>query len=1037
MVDGLVQPLNIFILGLGTGFLMPLLYRVSKRLPALAFWAALTGIAAISGICLWRILGGAPTFEIETAGIGPPLAISLRFGLAEGFFAFCVNVALLLGAVHLWSRLRESYVVQLLYLILVLGINGMIMTRDLFNLFVFLEIVSIATYGLFGLGRTPASLSAAFKYIMATVLASSFFLLGAALLYHATGTLGIDEMIVRRDQIAGPVGLTALVLVLACLIIELKPYPANGWGLDVYETAPAGVAALVSVGVSAGVFFAIFKLLPLFGAHLTLIAISAAVTFLLSNLIGLRQTNVQRMLGCSSIAQMALLLMALALLAGRGDEAVLPLVVGGLFFNHLFAKAGLFWLAGVVDRARIRDWDAPSARPYFVFVFVALLVAIAGLPPFPGFWAKWALVLRLAENGGQVWIAIVLVGSLLEAAYLFQWFSRATGARQRQSGAAVSQPQLLPSFACVTMLAIGGLLAAGLSGAASAWLFSPLAAGAALLAVDALPGRVKCTLTLIVVLVAGLWLLQDTGGINRLFAVLLLAGGLVLASAALYRDDRRPGYYPLMAVQLLSMIALLRASTSLEFFFSWEMVTLSSAFMLALTPQARSVVVQFLLFSLSSAFLLLAGLAMVAAETGTTNLSALFSVGPGAAPAFVLVALGCMVKIGVIGAHVWLPGAYARADDDLSAMLSAVTGKVAVFGLFMATYLAVRSEIDLELAQVVGWLGMLTTAIGALLALQQADMKRMLAYSSLSQTGYIVTAIALMSHLGWVTALYLVANHMMVKGILFLTAAAVIERTGLRRLEALGGLGGRMPLTFAVSLVALVSMSGLPPLAGFGGKWLLLSAMMEKGWYGPLVLGALATLFGLLYMGRFGYALFLAPRNPGEKPGENDVREAPAALLVPQFVLVAGILFLSFFPKLIMEPISAAIDPHFASTLVWEGMSLDLIYGSWSPVRAMTGAVVVAFVGLAVMWLFYRRKQGDGSGQRPARFLPFYRALLAPVFGAYAERFWGAVSGAVGQAGGIARRVYTGNGQTYALHVLAYFLVLYFFVVAIPLWRGG
>ncbi len=1029
MVEGLLQPLNIFLLGLGGGFLIPLLHRLSKRLPAMAFWVSLAGMTLVSGVCLWRLLGGADAFEIRTAGTAPPLAISLRLGVAEGFFAFCVNLAALLGAWQLWHRLRDSYTFLLLFLILVMGINGMIMTRDLFNLFVFLEIVSIGTYGLFGLGQTPAAVAGAFKYIMATVLASSFLLLGAALLYHVTGTLSIDEMVMRRDLIAGSVGLTALVLVLSCLIVELKPFPANGWGLDVYETAPAGVAALVSVGVSAGVFFALFKLMPLFAAHLTLIASSAAVTFLLSNLVGLRQTNVQRMLGCSSIAQMALLVLALALLLRQGADDALALVVGGLFFNHLFAKAGLFWLAGAVRRERIRDWNVLSAGPAFLLVFCCLLVAIAGLPPFPGFWAKWELVLRLARAGGYAWIAVVLTGSLLEAAYLFRWFGRAIKAGRRDTGGPLSHGRLFPAAACVALLVMGGVVAASAAGITSPWVYAPLAAGGLLVAAEGLPGRAKCGLMLLAVAVLGIWMAQGTGGINGLFATLLLSGGLVIAAAGLYRRDARPGYYPLMAVLLLSIVALLRASTSLEFFFAWELVTLASFFMLALAPAARGVVLQYLLFSLASAFVLLVGLAVAASATGTTSLSSFLAAGPVAAPAFVLIALGCMVKIGVIGVHVWLPAAYARADDDFSAMLSAVVGKVAVFGLFMAAYLAARAEAGLELARIVGWIGMLTTVIAALLALQQADMKRMLAYSSLSQTGYIVTAVALISHLGWVTALYLVANHLMVKGILFLAAAAVIERTGLRRLEACGGLARRMPLTFSVAVIALVSMSGLPPLAGFGGKWLLLSAMMERGWYGPLALGILATLVGLLYMVRFGHAVFLGP----PKPEHGAVREAPAALLVPQFVLVAGILLLSFFPKLFMDPVSAAIDPQFASTLVWQGMSLELIYAYWNPARAMAGAVGLALVGAVVLWLSYRIGRRPSQSGGLARFFRYYRPLLAPVLASHAERFWDAVSVALGAAAGAARRVYGGNGQTYAMQVLAYVLVLYFFVVAYPL----
>ena len=306
-------------------------------------------------------------------------------------------------------------------------------------------------------------------------------------------------------------------------------------------------------------------------------------------------------------------------------------------------------------------------------------------------------------------------------------------------------------------------------------------------------------------------------------------------------------------------------------------------------------------------------------------------------------------------------GAYAEAEDDVSAMLSAVVSKVPVFGLMVGTYAAILSEADLSLAHVLGWIGMLTALAGAMLAVQQDDVKRMLAYSSMSQLGYIVTAIALMSHLGWVTALYLTANHLMTKGILFLVAAAIILRTGARTFADLGGLARPMPFTFAAAAIAIVAMSGLPPLAGFGGKWLLLSAMMEKGWYVPIAMGLLATFVGFLYMARFIQAIFLDP----PKTARGKIAEAPAALLVSQYLLILGILVMSFFPKLLIVPISEAIDPYFASTLVWDGMSLEMIYGYWNPVPVMSAAVAVSALLFAVLWLL-RRKSGEAANSQKA-----------------------------------------------------------------------
>lgn len=1022
MVEALLLPLNIFLLGLGGGFLIPLLYKIAKPLPAIAFVVALVGMAAISGLNLWALHHGQPTMEVLTAGNMPPFSINLRFGLWEGVFAFSVNIAALLGAWQLWPRLRDSYAALLLYLILVMGINGMVMTRDLFNLFVFLEIVSIATYGLLGLDRGPAALAASFKYIMATVLASSFFLLGSVLLYHVTGTLNIDEMIARRDLIAGPIGLTALLLVLACLVIELKPFPANGWGLDVYETAPSGVAALVSGGVSAGVFFALIKLLPLFENQLGIIAISGGVSFLFSNLIGLKQTNVQRMLGYSSIAQMGLLMLALALLHRLGAEASLPLVIGGLFVNHLFAKAGLFWLAGAIERSEVSGWSAIAGRPLVLLVLAMLLVAIAGLPPFPGFWAKWELVMQLSRGQQYVWIVVILVGSLLEATYMFGWFKQATRAMPNETPVRPTLRALVPATVSVVVLVASGYFAASIAGAASLWLFAPLCVGGLLYGLDWLPGRVKCTLMLLAVLIVGAWIIGDLTGLSRLFAVLLLTGGLVVASAALYRSDARPGYFPLMAVLLLSIAALLRSSTSLEFFFSWELITLSSYFLIAQGRNAHPHALPFLLFSLVSAFSLLAGFALATAANGTTDLAAFGSTsGPVAEAAFVFLALGFLIKAGAIGAHVWLPGAYAEADDDLSAMLSSVVSKVAIFGLFIVTYLAIRSETGLELAHLMGWIGLLTTVAGAVMALQQNDVKRLLAYSSMSQLGYIITAIALMSHLGWVTALYLVANHLMVKGILYLAVAGVILRTGTRLLEANGGLARKMPLTFATVVIALVSMSGLPPLAGFGGKWLLLSAMVDKGWYGLAATGVLATFIGFLYIFRLAYSVFLGPA----KPVHGGVREAPLQLLLPQFVLVVAILALSFLPKLFMEPVSQAIDPYFASTLVWQGMSLETIYGYWNPVPVMLASSAAAALLFALSWLFYRTRRGSAAPLGVAPFYRFCQSALAPVAMPLADGFWNGLSRLAVETGGFVRKLYTGNGQTYLLYVLYYVIAIY------------
>ena len=1021
MVASLLHPLNIYIVGLGVGFLIPLFYRFGKPWAGVVFVAALTAMIIISGYTLLYLLQGGAPIEILTAGAKPPFAINLRIGLAESIFVFGVNLIAIIGACYF---VRENYGVLLLQLLLVMGIQGMVMTRDLFNLFVFLEIVSIATYGLLSLQTTPAALSATFKYLMVTVLASTFFLIGTMFLYAVTGMLNIDDLITNRGAIAGPIGFAGLMFLLACLLLELKPFPANGWALDVYETARGNVAAMISGGVSAGIFFALLKLLPLFDDQLEIIAGLSAVTFILSNLIGLQQTKAQRLLGYSSVGQMALLTIAAALLYRLDAEEAVFLVIGGLFLNHLFAKVGLFWLAGYVGRERLRDWSVLAGRRGGIFLFGILIVAISGLPPFPGFWAKWQLIMALAEGKLFVWIAIVLVGSLLEAAYMFRWFGLALHPAE-----VVQRPanpvSLLPIFAMAVLLVASGYFTAELAGLDVLWVYIPLVAGLAMYLLTWLPSRVQCLATILLVLVAGNWIISGLPGLPFLFAVLLLAGALVISIACFNRAGQHSGFFPVLAVMLLSLPALPRASTSLEFFFIWELITLSSFFLVLRRREAAPHALKYLLFSLAAAFFLLGGFAVLQAQSGNISLSMLRATGPDSGSIFVLLTVGLLIKAGAVGVHVWLPSTYAEADDDVSALLSAVISKVAMFGLLVGAYIAARSEVGLNLAHVLGWIGMLTTLAGALMATYQDDIKRMLAYSSMSQLGYIVAAIALLSHLGWVTALYLVANHLLVKGILFLVAAAIILRTGRRLFSELGGLARVMPFTFAAAAIAIVAMSGLPPLAGFGGKWLLLTAMMEKGWYGPAVMTLLATFVGFLYMAHFIRAIFF-----GAPVRHQRTKESPIALLIPLYLLVAGIMVMSFFPKLLIAPVSEAIDPQFASTLVWEGMSLEMIYGYWNPVPTMVFAVAISAILFGLFWLARRAGwandiQSSRDDAKPAGMYDFFKAVFAALTPPLANGFWGGLTIGTAAFAERTRMIYTGNAQTYAMYALYYFLVLY------------
>jgi formate hydrogenlyase subunit 3/multisubunit Na+/H+ antiporter MnhD subunit len=1036
----LLQPLGIYVIALGIGFLIPLFDRAHRGSAILVFLAALACMAAIAAVNLLAIINGAPAIDIETAGIAPPFSINLRFGLFEGGVVLAVNSVALLAAWHFLPALKQHASALLLYLILVMGINGMVMTRDLFNLFIFIEITSIATYALIGMERSGSVLAAGFKYIIATAMASAFFLLGTIFIYYQTGTLNIDDMIAHRDLISGPIGLVATLFVLTSLLIELKPYPANGWGLDVYETAHSGIASLISVGVSAGVLFAVYKLLPLMDAYLPSIALIGGATFLFSSFIGLKQDNAKRLLGYSSIGQMGLLTLALALLQQLdATTAQLALVIGGLFVNHLLAKAGLFWLAGVVNRSAIRDWSTIAKRPDLLLLLGIMMAALIGLPPFPGFWAKWELVMLLGAGEQYAWIALILIGSLLEAAYLFRWFSLARQSDETQAAASVGFWQTAPvAIAAVLLFGIGYGIATTMNFATTA-MFLPLLAGLALWLIDGLHGRLKDLPMLVIVAAGGYWLTNDLEGINRLFSYLLIGGGLLVSVAAMYRSDDRRGFYPLLAVLLLSLATLLRTQTSLEFFFGWELMTLSSYLLLTLGRDGIMPGLRYLLFSLGSAYFILAGFAVAWAATGSIQLADLGNSGNAAGVVFSLLAAGFVIKMGGFGVHVWLPDAYAEADDDFTAIMSAVVSKAAIFGLLMvAAQLGVRSDIGLDPAYVLGWIGILTATFGALMAVFQEDIKRLVAYSSMGQLGYIVAGIALMNHFGWVTALYLTVNHFLFKGILFLSVAGIVLRTNERLMYKMGGLIKNMPFTFVFTMIAIIAMSGVPPLTGFGGKWLLFNALMEKGWYWIAALAFFSSAVAFLYMFRLLQTVFLGQR----KLEHAKLREAPAILLVPQVVMIAIIMVVSAYPKLLLDPLSAAVAPWLDGALVWDGLALQTHFGYWNAPMIMAvvaGVWMVPLVFLLLISLTLKIQKVEQfnivyAAERPHRpedthfayhFFAHYDRAIGFLVRPRATAFWNTAVEWSYSIGASLRIFYNGNGQTYALFILMYFVAMF------------
>jgi multicomponent Na+:H+ antiporter subunit D len=261
---------------------------------------------------------------------------------------------------------------------------------------------------------------------------------------------------------------------------------------------------------------------------------------------------------------------------------------------------------------------------------------------------------------------------------------------------------------------------------------------------------------------------------------------------------------------------------------------------------------------------------------------------------------GLSVKAGLVPFHGWLPDAYSAAPPAVSVLLAGIVTKTTgVYSLIRLSSEVFGFAYRLDLVLIV--LGLLSILVGALAALGQKDMKRMLAYSSLSQVGYIVLGLGAGSPLGIAAACFHLFNHSVFKTQLFVNAAAVERQTGTRNLDEMGALSREMPVTSWTSVVAFLSAAGVPPLAGFWSKLLIIIAVWQAGQAPAAVIATLASLLTLAYFLVLQRKAFFGKSSERKEP----LREAPLWLTAPALALAlislaVGILFPLIFDSIIL-----------------------------------------------------------------------------------------------------------------------------------------
>ncbi len=351
-------------------------------------------------------------------------------------------------------------------------------------------------------------------------------------------------------------------------------------------------------------------------------------------------------------------------------------------------------------------------------------------------------------------------------------------------------------------------------------------------------------------------------------------------------------FYTVALLALAGMLGIAATGDIFNLYVFLEMSSLASYALVAMGIDRRATRAAFdyLILGTIGATFILIGIGLAYMMTGTLNMADMAERIPhvrDAAPvqaalAFILVGAG--IKFAIFPAHMWMPNAYAYAPSLVSAFFGATATKIGAYILirFVCSVFGVDFSFD---TMKIGWilvpLGLAGAVYGSVVAIWQGDLRRMLAYSSVAQVGYIAAGIGLANHDGMVAAIIHVFNHGLMKGALFLVMACVIFRQGTADLVSVRGLGRRMPVTAGCLVVAGLSMVGVPMTAGFISKWYLVKGALDAGLWPAAALIVVSSLIAVIYVWRVvETAYFTAPA-----PGDEVRTEAPVLLLVPTLVL--------------------------------------------------------------------------------------------------------------------------------------------------------
>ncbi len=385
------------------------------------------------------------------------------------------------------------------------------------------------------------------------------------------------------------------------------------------------------------------------------------------------------------------------------------------------------------------------------------------------------------------------------------------------------------------------------------------------------------------------------------------------------KESHAHGRYNIFSLLTLGgMMGVVFTGNLFTLYIFFELLSVASAILVfhEETPEAMKAGFKYLFLGIAGGLILLFGIIMTYEITGSGDLT-IIGIGLEGSKWTPLIfwsfIIGFGVKAGMFPMHIWLPSAHPVAPSPASALLSGVMIKAGAYGIFKTVYNVIGytdiTHSHMGLLYPLMILALITIFLGSACAITQTEIKKMLAYSSISQIGYVIMGIALLTPTGIVGALLHIFAHAFMKGTLFMAAGAFIYKTGLRELEDLKGIGQRMPFTTLCFSICAFSMIGIPPFIGFISKWFLAVGSLEAmrwGNYWPgvgfiaLLTLLLSSMLNLIYYGPVVIGAWM--HGEGEESDNEEVpvkrEEANMTMLIPMLILSLGVFFFGISPRL-------------------------------------------------------------------------------------------------------------------------------------------